>query len=73
MNEKCLATTRTKTYDQKRKSLVKSEREHVWRANFKRSLEMVEIGPMETDRPFQTNPDFSKNTCLKASLHNIYP
>lgn len=54
------------------KSLVKREREHVWRVNFKKSLEMVVIGPMEIDRPFQKNQDFRKNTHLKTSLHNTY-
>lgn len=55
------------------KSPVKRERgEHVWRANFKRSLEIVAIGSVEIDTSFQKKQDFSKNTCLKTSLHNIY-
>lgn len=54
-------------------SLVKREREeHVWQVNFKRSLEMVAIGPVETDRSFQKKQDFSKNTCLKNFFAYIY-
>jgi len=54
------------------KSLVKRERgEHVCRANFKRSLEIMAIGPVEIDRSSQKKQDFSKNTCLKTSLHKF--
>lgn len=52
------------------KSLV--EREHAWRENFKGSLKKVAISQVETDRSFQMKENFSKNTCLKTFLHNIY-
>lgn len=74
LNEKRLAISRTKTHDQREQTAqVPSEKrgDHVWRVNFKRSLRMVAIGPVEIDRSFQKKQDFSENTCLKTSL-NIY-
>lgn len=73
LNEKHLATSKTKLHDQKCKLFKLSEKtgEHVWRVNCKRSLEMVATHPVESDRSLQKQQDFCKDTHRKTSLHNI--
>lgn len=53
------------------KSLVKRERKCVeWK--LQRKPEEVATSQVEIDRSFQMKENFSKNTCLKTFLHNIY-
>lgn len=53
------------------KSLVKRERTCV-ETDLQKKPDEVAISQVEIDRSFQKKENFSKNTCLKTFLCNIY-